>query len=748
MKITKNLNLSKRFQILLFFVMTIYSFNISLTAEKYKQNIKKLIPVHAKTAPVIDGKLDDNIWRTSALVDDIFITYNPTDGEIFPQKTKVWLAFDKDNLYFAFYCYDTEPDKIKTSITKRDNSFGDDWVGIGLDPFGNKQSLYEFFVNPSGMQGDIYNTPANGENSAPDWVWYSGGKVVNDGYTVEIKIPLKSIRFKHGENVSMNILFWRRLNRLGMNGSWPELDPGKGIFNSTAEVVYKNLSNQRLIEFIPSITYGSLWDRETPDTWSKGDGDMDAGISMKYGITSTISAEMTINPDFSQVESDSFQISRNRRYPIFYREKRPFFMEAGDLFGLAGSQNNLYPAVHTRKIVDPSWGGRITGDVGKVTFGAMIASDKWPGRELENEENPYLDKQALYTIGRMKYSFNGDNYIGGLYSGRELGDYYNRVFALDTKYRFGKSHSIVANFFNTNTNDPEEENNYAGTAYTAKYNYSTKKLFGSFNIERYGKNFQMDTAFYRRTNVFSSKLLLIPTFVIKSEKFKWLQAIKPVFITNYLYDYSTGMKDQYLNIGVMISFIKQGDLTLAWDIMQKESWAGKTFNTHGVWGGGGIQLTKWLRINMNLSLKKGIYYDRKDPFLGRRINFSTSLSLQPLETLSFNLSYNYTDFNKDSDGNDIYDYHIFYTRSTFQPSKHLYFRVLIQYDSYLDTVMSDILASYELIPGTVMHIGYGSMHENISWDPRNRNWANDINSQKFYQTSQSFFIKCSYRLQF
>jgi len=137
----------------------------------------------------------------------------------------------------------------------------------------------------------------------------------------------------------------------------------------------------------------------------------------------------------------------------------------------------------------------------------------------------------------------------------------------------------------------------------------------------------------------------------------------------------------------------------------------------------------------------------ENPFQGKKKYFSASLKFQPTETLSFYLSYNYTDFNKESDGSDIYDYHIFYTKSTFQPNKHLYFRVLVQYDSYLDTVLSDILASYELIPGTVFHVGYGSMHENRSWDPRNRNWTNDINSQRFYQTSQSFFVKCSYRLQ-
>ncbi len=740
-------NVSSKKAYFFIFVIIFFNLNIYLKSENKKHNIVKLIPVLADTAPVIDGKLDDKMWKNEASVDDSFITYNPTYGKIFPQKTKVWLAYDKDNLYFAFYCYDTEPDKIKTSITKRDNSWGDDWVGVALDPIGNKQSLYQFYVNPNGMQGDLLETPANGDNLAPDWVWYSGGKIVKDGYTTEIKIPLKSIRFKHGENISINILLLRRLSRLDMIGTWPEMPPGKGSFNSTTEVVYKKLSKQLLLEFIPSVTFGSLWDRESPEKWTKGDSDLNAGISMKYGITSTITAEMTVNPDFSQVESDSFQISRNIRYPIFYREKRPFFMEAGDLFELAGSNSNLYPTVHTRKIVDPSWGGRITGDVGKFTFGTMIASDKWVGRDLEDESNFYLGKEALYTIGRVKYSFNGDNYIGALYTGKELGDYYNRVFAMDTKFRFGESHSVVANFYNTNTNDPETSDKYKGVSYTGKYTYSAKNFYGSFSIERYGENFQMDTAFYRRTNIFYSELQLNPIYSIKSPKFKWLQAIRPVFLTTYLYDYSTGMSDKYLKIGVAFSFIKQGNLTLAWDIVQDEAWAGETFDTSGFWGGGGIQITKWLKLNLSLRMQNRIYYDNENPFQGNRFYISPSLNIQPISTLSFYLSYEYTDFNKKKDGSDVYDYHILYTRATYQPSKHLYFRFLVQYDSYLDTVLSDVLASYELVPGTVFHVGYGSMHENTAWDPRNRNWSNDLNSRKYYQTSQSFFIKCSYRLQ-
>lgn len=722
--------------------------SIPLLADSPRQQVKTLHAYLMDQEPKIDGKLEEAIWQKPAQVDDIFISYNPTDGLVLPQKTRVWLAYDADNLYFAFYCHDTEPDKIKTSTTKRDNMFSDDWIGVALNSLGNHQFLYEFFINPSGMQGDLYSTPTTGENSAPDWVWFSGGQIVNDGYTVEVKIPLKSIRFRHGKDSKMNLLFWRRISRLSMSGAWPLLDPGKGMHNSTTEVIYGELKKQLLLEFIPSLTYGSIWDRESPDQWSDANGKPEFGISAKYGITSNIIAEMTVNPDFSQVESDTFQIVQNRRYPIFYSEKRPFFMEASDFFDLAGAYDNLWTAVHTRNIVDPAWGLRLTGDVSKLTFGLLGAADNWPGRELEDEENYYLDSQAYYGIGRLKYSLSGDNYVGLLYSGKELGDFHNRVVALDSVLRFAKYHTLRGNFIYTNTHDPETGDTLNGNAFSARYSYSSKTLWGMLTLEKFDEDFQMDTAFYRRTGILCSNFQLVPILAIKSKKVDWLKSIKPVFAARYLHDYTSGLWDKYINIGFMFDFVKQGYLTLAWDIVDDEGWEGTTYNTSGFWGNAGIQLFKWLNLHICFDRDNYIYYDEDDPFLGKRLRIHSSIKIQPINTISFYFSYEYTDFDRKSTGENIYDYHIFYTHSTYQPNKHLFFRALIQYDSYLDLIMTDILASYEFVPGTVFHIGYGSLHEKLFWNSTDRTWETEIENRKFYYMSRSFFVKVSYRFQF
>jgi len=192
--------------------ISLMSISFPLNGEFLSNDPGILNPPFAGSSPKIDGNLDDEIWQNPPLREN-FITYNPAYGEVLPQKTEVWMAYDKKNLYFAFKCYDTEPEKIKTSITRRDNMFSDDWVGLSLDALGIKQAAYDLFCNPNGIQGDILNSAVSGEDVSPDFVWESAGQLTNEGYQVEMSIPLRSIRFKSGQEVRMGVLFWRRISR-------------------------------------------------------------------------------------------------------------------------------------------------------------------------------------------------------------------------------------------------------------------------------------------------------------------------------------------------------------------------------------------------------------------------------------------------------------------------------------------------------------------------------------------------------
>jgi len=378
-----------------------------------------LLPVRAPVAPVIDGTLDDSVWQGPELPTGAWGSYNPLHGETIPQQTHVWIAYDDRYIYIAFRCDDPEAAKIKTSITRRDNIWSDDWVGLSLDALGTGQVAYHMMVNPSGVQLDMLQTNSGGEDSSPDWVWDSAGHVDTTGYTVEIRLPLQSIRFKGGDVARMGVLFWRRVSHTGYSVAWPQLKPNEWVFQHHAPLVFDQLRGRSTREAIPSVTYSGTEERATPSAWAAYAGDASIGLSGKYGITSTITADATVNPDFSQVESDAFQVEVNQRYPVFFSEKRPFFMENAGIFNVAGvgdGDGNMIAAVHTRRIVDPIVGGKVTGSLGHTTFGVLTAVDQAAGRDLEAGD-PLDGHDRVFTIGRAQTTFHSPGtYAGAILS--------------------------------------------------------------------------------------------------------------------------------------------------------------------------------------------------------------------------------------------------------------------------------------------------------------------------------------------
>src|SRR5262249_14560233 len=227
----------------------------------------------------------------------------------------------------------------------------------------------------------------------------------------------------------MGILFFRKISRSGVSYSWPEMLPGQWVFDHPGHLLFSDLKQPKLIELLPSVTYGSSQTRDPATNQRKPvEHKKDFERSAKYGITSNITLDATINPDFSQVESDAFQVQVNQRFPIFYSEKRPFFMEGMGLFNIAGTggDGNMRTAVHTRRIINPILGSKLTGTAGKLTFGLLDASDETP-EDIGDRGLAIEGKSKLFTISRATYALRNSDYLGLILTDTEHAGRHNRV---------------------------------------------------------------------------------------------------------------------------------------------------------------------------------------------------------------------------------------------------------------------------------------------------------------------------------
>jgi len=689
----------------------------------------------------IDGILDEKIWQTPAIKKK-FITTTPLYGYELPYDTLVWVAYDKENLYFAFRCLDAEPDKIKTAITKRDNITGDDWVSASIDAMGNGQLGYLLFVNPNGIQADgVTSSMHSDDDMAADFVWESSAKITKGGYDVEIRLPLNSIGFKSGKNVEMGLLFRRRISRLSYIGAWPEIKLNRWILTSETKAEFKDLKKQLKLEILPDITHSSQGARLTPDQWSKNVKDTEFGVGIKYGITSSTTAEITINPDFSQVESDALQVEVNQRYPLFYTEKRPFFMEGMGIFNFWTYVYGYFPnAVYTRQIVNPGWGAKLTGNIGgKFSFGVLSAGDDtWDTSVIPNKE-----KQAFFGIARGKYGFGKDNYVGFVYTGRTFAGQYNHLFGIDGSIRAAERHWFRASYIYTTSKDSSgnvidgPDTGYGNFTYT----YGTKAIILVGNLEHIGKDLRADAGYLQRRGINVLRSAIYYNIYANQKKLPWLKVITPYFVFDITRDLITHKDDVRVGSVLSIYFIK--DATLAFTYQRaRENWQGQAFDMDALKAAAAIRLSNWLRLTGSLLWKEGIYYYANPAFMGSGYGITFTADIQPSSKLNQNFSFTHSDLKKD--GVKIYNVDILYSKTTYQFNKYFFLRALIQYNSYQERLLTDFLASFTLIPGTVLHIGYGGMYERRDWvDNR---WI--PLEGELYNIKRSFFAKVSYLWRF
>jgi hypothetical protein len=677
----------------------------------------------ATTPPTLDGVLDDELWSGAPLQLERWMSYNPLRGEPEQQRTSVWIGYDEEAIYFAFRCFDAEPDKIRSTISQRDSVWNDDWVGVSLDSSRAGQIAYHMFVNPSGIQMDALQS--TNEDTAPDWVWQSAGRVDAEGYVVEVRLPLESIRFRGGDNVRMGMMFFRRNSRLGISWSWPEMRPGEWVFEAHAPVAFGELHQPRLLEVIPSATYARNQRHEAATGWQSASSQGDFGASLKYGITSTMTLDATINPDFSQVESDAFEVEVNNRFPIFFSEKRPFFMEGLGLFNLAGTGGDatMRTAVHTRRIVDPSAGVKLTGTAGRYTFATLTAPDASVGP----------DARRLFTIARGVRNFGEGQYVGVLVTDTEHDRDYNRVVAADFSLKHGERFRWTGNAVWTGSALPGGEP-ASGAGGQLSYSYETRRVGIAGQVEHYDRRFRMDTAFLNRVGLTRGWQYAALSFYPSETRWPWLKRVNPFLWVQTGEDRLQGGSELWVLPAIRFNFTRQGYLRL--DVMRgHETFAQRRFVVGRAFAEGGALIRRWLNVGGSFTQGPAVFYDPLDPFQGTRRSINLRAGFQPNARLNHNVSYTFVHFERRETRETVFDVHVINVRNTYQFTPQFLLRAITQYDSSRRRVLGDFLASYELMPGTVVHGGYGSLWERRAEDP-------------YRTTARAFFFKASYLARF
>jgi hypothetical protein len=400
--------------------------------------------------PVIDGKLNDDVWKQAVVLKDFYQT-NPGDNTAPSMLTEVFMGYDSRFFYLGVHAFD-DPTKVRASVASRDNVFGEDNLRVFLDTFNDQRKAYVLGWNPLGVQQDGIFTEGSGTDYSVDIVMESKGELTADGWTLEVAIPFKSLRYEAGKDKLWGFHVWRNIDRFNDEiDSWVPLSRDvPGTLTKAAHLTgLEGVSTERTLEVIPSLTLSETGKRVSalpagstsvtdPGRILNKPIKFDPGLTLKYGLTPTVTLDMALNPDFAQVEADQTVVTANQRFPIFFEEKRPFFLEGVDIF-----QTALQP-VHTRAIVDPDVALKLTGKRGRNTFGVLLASDNAPGNFSEEDRadtrnlpaiQRFLDKNAYIAVVRLKRDVGKESSIGMLATSYDFIEKHNKLLSIDGRFK-------------------------------------------------------------------------------------------------------------------------------------------------------------------------------------------------------------------------------------------------------------------------------------------------------------------------
>jgi len=699
-----------------------------------------LTALRAPQAPIIDGRLDDEVWRTAALV-DAFVQEEPQEGQPATEQTEVRVAYDSDRLYFGIYAHYSDISQRRANRSDRDKLDDDDTVTIYLEPFLDYLRGYSFSVNGYGVQRDsmivVTNAQDNPEGDLSyNALYYSGGQLVDDGWTAEMAIPIRSLRYpgrREGEAHRWGFQIRRKITSKDERVVWAPVS--RSVMSFLAQIGtldgITNLSTQRNFEVLPTFTaIGS--GRLDPATGElASDHVEEGGVGVKYGLSSNLTLDFTYNPDFSQIESDNQQIQVNNRFPINFPELRPFFLEGREIYETPGN-----PRVETRRIVDPRYAAKLTGKVGaRTSIGILVADDEAPG-QVDSVADPAYGKTAKAVFGRLKYDLYRNSHVGLIVTNREFMDDHSRMVAGDVSLRIGQTRNFGFRYFRA---DHEQDGVVkTGWASTISIRQEGRNWRWQNFTETISPDFVNALSFTQRVDQIKS----MPTISYRFWPESWILNWAPSFSVPNAFDFAGVLQDRAYTPGVSFSFAKNIGFSGNFS-RQMERFRGVDYDKNTWSVSGNVNASRKIAFSANYADGDEIRFTA-NPFLGRGRDYGATVTYRPTARLQSVLRLSASRFldERADDRAQVFDVKIVRSTTTYQFTPRLLLRSISEFNvgaGSNHTVFQNLLATYRVNSGTVFYAGY---------DDRFRQGAaiddSVFTGTAYQRTNRAFFTKLQY----
>ena len=708
----------------------------------------------------LEMKLPAELEGQLARVTD-FVQRQPKDGEAATQRTEVYLGYDDSNLYVVFLAFDVNPAGIRAHLNPRGNTGEDDWVHVVLDTFQDKRRAYMFGSSALGVQWDALWTEGQGSDATLDTIYAS---LTEQGFVVWMSIPFKSLRFISESDQKWGILFGRSIPRLNEQSFWPRYSSRvEGRLNQGGVLTgLRNISPGRNIQLLPYGSFRSYraMDQRDParPRFVDDDGASDGGLDAKVVLKDSLVADIAINPDFSQVESDEPQVTTNQRFEVFFPEKRPFFLENANFFQ---TPMNL---VFTRRIADPQFGGRLTGKAGKYTIGALVADDESPGKRVP-DGHPASGRRAGFGILRVSRDIFRQSNVGVIFTNRNFDSGYNRVGGLDARLKVNRNWTAQMQGVSSSTRFSDGRRQ-AGPAYEGRLTRSGRQLNIDVNYSDRSAGFLTLAGFNPRQDI---RILNQQTsYAFRPEGKYWI-AMTPKLAANHVMARDGKRLESSYSPGITWEFAGQTFFGLEYkgeEIRLRPSEArvasDRNFNHHvaGITARSGAlqQVTfdwRYYRgTEINYSPAAGQEASMQD-----WSSADLTVTFRPARQFFVANRYLFTRLADRQTGAAIFNDHIIRSRWNWQFTREFSIRFILQYNADLvnprftsihprKNINADFLFAYQANAWTAVYVGYNGNAQNINLVPAPGGSKIVYTPEGFINDARQFFAKFSYLIRF